>query len=156
MTNKTFNIINHQGSRRSDSDSNLSGMNDRKKKEIIRDWHILSHLKTNDHRNVPIRYEEDNRLEQQKKIFLPTKKGIDSRRDFSIVSGKFKENNDLKEEKIAFDIKNKNDEKFWKTHTYDIIKVKSYDPKNQEIFDNLNISLEKTQGLAQEGKFPSR
>ena len=156
MIEKNFNLINHQGSSRMSSEPNLSGTNERKKKMIKREWHILSNLKTNDHLNVPIQYEADNRLEQQKRYSLPIKKRKEIGRDFSIVSGKFKENNDLKEEKIASDIRNKCDEMFSKTNTYDLIKGKSHNPKNQEKFERMNITLEKLQGVAQEKKFPHR
>ena len=156
MIDKNFNIINHRGSSRISSDQNISLTNERKKKIFTRDWHILSNLITNDHLNVPIQYEEDNRLEQQKRYSLPIKERKEIDRDFSIVSGKFKENNDLKEEKIAFDIRKKCDEMFSKTNTYDLIKGKSHNPKNQEKFERRYNSLEKMQGVAQAKKFPYR
>jgi hypothetical protein len=53
-------------------------------------------------------------------------------RDFNIVSGKFKKDDDSKQQKIAADIRENCDKKFWKTHSYDYIKVKYHDPKLQE------------------------
>jgi hypothetical protein len=59
---KKFDFINHQGpSRKIDSDPLFAAARVNKGKS--RDWHILSHLKHNDHTNVPIRYQEDDRLD---------------------------------------------------------------------------------------------
>jgi hypothetical protein len=81
---------------------------------------------------VPIRYEEDDRLEILKKFPPPLRKGRDPGRDFNIVSGKFKADDESKQQKIAADIRESCDKKFWKTHSYDYIKIKYHDPKLQE------------------------
>jgi hypothetical protein len=53
-------------------------------------------------------------------------------RDFNIVSGKFKADDESKQQKIAADIRESCDKKFWKTHSYDYVKIKYHDPKLQE------------------------
>ena len=72
------------------------------------------------------------------------------------MSGKFKEENDQKQEKIASDNRNTCDKKFWKTHNYDFIKVKSYDPKAQSAYERHSEAIERVQGVAQAGRFPRR
>ena len=155
IVKKKFDFINHQGPpRKIDSDPLFAAARNNKGK--TRDWNLLSHLNHIDHTKVPIRYEEDDRLELQKKFPLPARKGRDPGRDFNIVSGKFKQNDDSRQEKIASDIRDTCEKKYWKTHSYDFIKVKSCDPLAQIKFEQHVKALESVQGLAQEAKLPHR
>jgi hypothetical protein len=150
LTRKNYNFVNHSGS--SKTDQLLSAT--RKVRDRERGWHLLSHLQNKDHCNSPIRYPDDNSLESQKILSVPTRKGSDMDRDFYIVSGKFKVDDDNKQLAIIRRVRDKCEETFWRTHDYDCIKEKSYDPKLQEQFIRENKAIEKSQGLLQASKYP--
>lgn len=138
---KKYNIINHIGLSKTDRLLIAS----RKVRDREHDWHPSSHLKNTS---------PDDRLKSSKMIHIRSKRGSGLDRDFDIVSGKFKVDDDGKQLLIKQQVRDKCEEKFWQTHDYDCIKVKSYDPKLQEKFLKENIAIEKSQGLLQASKFP--
>lgn len=155
LSRKTFDFVNHKGPpRKIDSDVSFDGA--RKRKDKGREWHLLSHLKHDDHNQVPVHYPEDDRLEMQKRFPVPLRKGRDPGRNFNVVSGKFKTDDKAKQERIDSQVREVCEKKFWQTHDYDFIKVKSYDPRKEEDFLDQNKALEKIQGIAQASKYPHR
>ena len=151
LSRKNYNFVNHSGT--SKKDQLLSAT--RKVRDRERGWHhMLSHLQNKDHCNSPIRYPDDNSLEWQKILSVPTRRGSDIDRDFYIVSGKFKVDDENKQLAITRRVRDKCEETFWRTHDYDCIRVKSYDPKLQEQFIRENKAIEKSQGLLQASKYP--
>jgi hypothetical protein len=153
ISRKTFDFVSHKGQPKK-IDSDVSSDAAMRRKDKGREWHLLSHLKHDIHTKVPVHYPDDDRLELQKRFPIPIKKGRDSGRDFHVVSGKFKIDDEAKQDKIASQIREGCEKKFWLTHEYDFIKVKSYDPRKEEDFLDQNKALVKIQGIAQASRYP--
>lgn len=153
ISRKTFDFVSHKGQmKKIDSDVWSDAAMGRKDKG--REWHLLSHLKHDIHTKLPVHYPDDDRLELQKKNPVPIRKGRDSGRDFHVVSGKFKIDDEAKQERIASQIREGCEKKFWQTHDYDFIKVKSYDLRKEEEFLDKYKALEKIQGVSQASRYP--
>jgi hypothetical protein len=140
LTRKNYNFVNHTGV----SKANRLLSATRKVRDRERDWHLLSHLQNKDHRNSPIRYLDDESLELQKILSVPA----------NTVTGKLKVDDINEQLTVTQRVRDKCEEKFWRTHDYDCIKVKSYDPKLQEQFIRENKEIGISQGLLQASKHP--
>jgi hypothetical protein len=62
----------------------------------------------------------------------------------------------MRQEEIDSNIRSSCDKKFWKTHYYDYVKVKYFDPKKQDQYLQDRAATVKTQGVAQESRYPHR
>lgn len=150
LSSKNYDFVSRSGN--SKKDRLLSAT--RKVRDRERDWQLLGHLQNKDNCNSPINYPDDDSLELEKFLSVPTRRGSDLDPDFYMLSGKFKVDDNNKLLAITQRVRDKCEEKFWRTHDYNCIKAKSYDPKLQEQFVRENQAIEKSQGLLQASKYP--
>lgn len=120
-----YNLITHQGPKPISID--LSA-----KRAPGRDWNLLSHFSTNLHSAAPLKYDHDFSAECIARSH-PT--NVSNRpkypREFSVISNEFYENNESKKYEEAIKMNKDIEEKYWKTHSFDPIKVEYYDEEKE-------------------------
>ena len=143
-----FNIINHDGPPRM-IEADPSFALARSGKDRGRPWHLLSHLPRDTHKTVPVTYignyphlvpryiDEDDpfdKIELMKKPKPRADANRDPGRDFDMISTKFKKDDDAKQLEIHNAIKKKCEDKYWKTHDFDYVKVKYLKEEKEAAF----------------------
>lgn len=121
---RPYNIITHSNSNKDKKEYTRIHRN-------TRDYNLLSHLNTKFHTVVPLEYNEDYIKQLQTKKNLPVKEHFRSR-DFNILSNKYLSNNEMKQLEDNLKLNQVLNEKYWKTHIYDPIKVQNYDLQQEE------------------------
>lgn len=163
-----FNIINHEGPpRRVDADPQFAAA--RAGKDRGRPWHLLSHLQRDTHKGVSLRYlgnyphlippfiddaDPFDKIELMKKPKPRPDFNRDPGRPYNIVSTKFKGDDEGMQKSIDDAIKQKCEEKYWKTHDFDFIKIKQLDQTKEEKYLEQREEKSKVWGEAQLARYP--
>lgn len=150
-----FNIVSHQGPQRK---IDLAPKVQEMKPKIgnPRGWHILSHLKEDDHFTAPLQYQEELTLEKLKRPPVLGHLLGPQPRDFSILHNKYIHSNEEKEHQEHERVKKHVTKKFWETHDYDFLRGRYYDEEKEQDFTDQREMLQRVHGKAKETRFPPR
>lgn len=124
MAGQKFNIITHKG--------NEAPKFPEKKHRGIRDYNIMSHYPSRFHKTAPTKFDEGYYLACSRPVKVETGLSNDRGREFNILSNKYKTNNDERQLEDHERIQERMREIYWRTHTYDPIRVEMYDEEKEK------------------------
>jgi len=141
---QTFNIVNHK--------PNVKAMQLKKNAEPLPKkrvpatrvaYNIISNKGFQQHHHLP----PDQRPQEPKEKEQQT---VDRRHlDFDIVTNKYVQGHDAKDAMDKMASKQLADDRFWKTHNYNLVEGKFYDGSKEADYQNMMKGREKVQGQAQ-------
>ena len=119
-------------------------------------YHILSKLPLEDHKEVPTLYDETAMISKLHSLQNKVKSKPKTQRRYDILTNMFIEDHDAVSAKERERLKQRLDEAYWRTHRYNLIQCRDFDPSSEDQFQRTQKVVEDRKRERRMARLPKR
>lgn len=119
-------------------------------------YHILSKLPLEDHKEIPTLYDETAMISKIKALQNKVRSKPKTQRRYDILTNMFIEDHEATSANESERLQRRLEEAYWRTHRYNLIQCRDYDPSSEDQFQRSQKALEDSRRERRMARLPRR